>query len=145
MCRPWLIVVNVSSSIRLSRNEAMSRQVSLNGSTSRLHLQSTPYLLLPWISRQNQQFTPFRSRRGIHCASTSSATPVSRCCTCRGIHCASTSSCTPAFRRCTRRGIHCASADFNANCVIVTCTECSISSKCASSFHGCSHREFPSS
>ena len=28
-----------------------------------------------------------------------------------------------------------------ASCVIATCTECSISSKCASSFHGSSHRE----
>ena len=58
VCRPWLTIVNVSSSFRVSRNEAMTRQGSLSGSTSRLHLQSTPYLLLSWISRQNQQFTP---------------------------------------------------------------------------------------
>ena len=99
--------------------------------------------------------------RGEHCASTSSSTPVSRFCTCRGVHCASTSPATIVFRFCTYcggvhfaidtyvpsnsgRGVHCASSDFNASCVIAT-TECSISSKCASSFHGSSHREFPSS
>ena len=63
MCRPWPTVVNVSSSFRLSRNEVMTLQGSLSGSASRLHLQSTPYLLLSWISRQNQQFTPSTLRQ----------------------------------------------------------------------------------
>ena len=57
VCRPRLTVVNVSSSFRLSRNEVMTLQGSLSGSTSRLHLQSTPYLLLSWITLR--QHLPF--------------------------------------------------------------------------------------
>ena len=43
------------------------------------------------------------------------------------------------------RRIHCAVSDFNASCVVSTCSEWSTSSKCASRFHGSSHLEFPSS
>ena len=129
----------------------MSRQGSLNGSTSRLHLQTTPYLLLSWISRQQQQFTPsllqawktLRQHQQFLMLLLPSWITLRQhqlCCgrfpswkTLRQQHLSASNS---------GRGVHCASSDFNASCVIATCTECSISSKCASSFHGCSHREF---